>query len=292
MRVLLTGATGLLGGSVAGKMVRDGHEVRCLVRAESPNRSRLGGAGVQVVPGDCSSVEDLRRAMVGADAVVHVAGIEYSPQVTQAMKEAKVDRLVAVSSTSAHSGFESRSGPKLAMERVVEGSGLGWTVVRPTMIYGTELDKNVHKLLRFLDRFPVFPVFGDGENLWQPVYFEDCSAGVCESLYRDGTVGRTYDLPGARPLGYGELVAASADALGVKRRVVNLPVEPVRRALALAERLRLPLPVGSDQVARLREDKAYPYDEASRDLDYSPRPFEEGVVAEVERLRERGVIQP
>jgi hypothetical protein len=38
------------------------------------------------------------------------------------------------------------------MERVVRESGLGWTIVRPSMIYGSELDKNVHRLLRFLDR--------------------------------------------------------------------------------------------------------------------------------------------
>jgi nucleoside-diphosphate-sugar epimerase len=178
------------------------------------------------------------------------------------------------------------------MEGIVRASGLEWTIVRPSMIYGSERDKNVHRLLRVLDRSPVFPMFGSGENLWQPVYHEDCARGVYEALVQPSTVGRSYDLPGAEPLTYLELVRTAAGALGRKPRILQLPLEPVRRSLAAAERLRLPLPIGSEQVMRLREDKAYPYEEARRDLGYAPRPFREGVALEVARLRELGMVRP
>jgi len=173
----------------------------------------------------------------------------------------------------------------------VRKSGLEYTLVRPTMIYGSELDKNVHRLLRFLDRSPVFPIFGPGTNLWQPVYHEDCARGVYEALARPAAVGRAYDLPGAAPFPYATLVETAARALGKETRLVRLPLEPIRRALLLAEMLRLPLPVKSEQVLRLREDNAYPYDDARRDLDYDPRPFHEGVALEVARLREVGLIK-
>jgi nucleoside-diphosphate-sugar epimerase len=199
---------------------------------------------------------------------------------------------VVVGSTSAHSSYEFRSGPKKRMEGVVKGSGLDWTIARPAMIYGSELDKNVHRLLRFLDRSPVFPIFGPGTNLWQPVYHEDCARGVYEALVRPAAVGQAYDLPGASPLPYAALVETAARALGRRPRLVRLPLEPIRRALLLAEALRLPLPVKSEQVLRLREDKAYPYDDARRDLDYAPRPFAEGVALEVARLREVGLVKP
>jgi nucleoside-diphosphate-sugar epimerase len=177
------------------------------------------------------------------------------------------------------------------MEELVRASGLAWTIVRPSMIYGSERDRNVHRLLRFLDRSPVFPVFGPGTNLWQPVYHEDCARGVFEALERPSSVGRTYDLPGAEPLSYLDLVKTSAEALGRRPRIVKLPLEPVRRALVAAERLRLPLPIDSGQVTRLREDKAYPYERARQDLDYAPRPFSEGVAIEVERLRGLGMVR-
>ncbi len=90
---------------------------------------------------------------------------------------------------------------------------------------------------------------------------------------------------------YLELVKTAASALGEKPRIVRLPLEPVRQTLAAAERLRVPLPIRSEQVLRLREDKAYPYDKAQRELDYAPRTFREGIALEVARLRELGVVR-
>jgi uncharacterized protein YbjT (DUF2867 family) len=291
MRILLTGATGLLGGALLGLLLAEGHDTRCLIRADSPNASRFDGERVEILRGDVAREEDLYRALRGADALLHVAGIEYAHPVLSAAGRAGVERILIVGSTSAHSAYAFRSGPKLEMEELVRRSGLAWTILRPSMIYGSERDRNVHRLLRFLDRSPVFPVFGPGTNLWQPVYHEDCARGVFEALRRPVAVGRSYDLPGAEPLAYLDLVKTAAAALGRSPRIVRLPIEPVRLALAAAERLRLPLPVDSGQVMRLREDKAYPYERARRDLDYAPRPFKEGVALEVARLRRLGMVR-
>ncbi len=291
MKVLLTGATGLLGGALLDLLLRENHGVRCLVRENSPRASRLDPSRVEILRGDASRADDLRRALAGADALAHVAGIEHAPAVVDAVRDAGARRLLMVGSTSAHSSFEFRSGPKKKMEQVVKASGLDWTMVRPAMIYGSERDKNVHRLLRFLDRSPVFPMFGPGTNLWQPVYHEDCARGAYEALVRPAAVHSSYDLPGAEPLPYLDLVRTAARALGSEPRFVHLPLEPIRRALVFAEALRLPLPVKSEQVLRLREDKAYPYDDARRDLGYSPRPFGEGVALEVARLREIGLVR-
>lgn len=292
MRVLLTGATGLLGGELLKLLLAEGHEARCLLRAGSPNASRLDAERAEIFRGDAADEEDLLRALQGTDALLHVAGIEYAQPVVEAARRAGVGRVVVVGSTSVHSSYEFRAGPKLRMERVVRRSGLDWTIVRPSMIYGSERDKNVQRLLRFLGRSPVFPMFGPGTNLWQPVYHEDCARGVYEALVRLSAVGRSYDLPGGESLTYLDLVKTAAGALGKKPRIVRLPLEPVRLLLGAAEKLRLPLPVGSEQVLRLREDKAYPYEEARRELGYAPRPFREGVALEVARLRELGVVRP
>jgi nucleoside-diphosphate-sugar epimerase len=114
---------------------------------------------------------------------------------------------------------------------------------------------------------------------------------VLEALKRPVSVHRNYDLPGAEPLTYLDMVKTAAAALGREPRIIRLPIEPVRRTLAAAERLRLPLPIDSGQVTRLREDKAYPYDDARRDLEYSPRAFREGVALEVARLRKLGILR-
>jgi len=292
VKVLLTGATGLLGGALLELLLAEGHEVRCLVREGSPRASRLDPRRPELARGDAGDARSLSRALSGTDALLHVAGIEYAPAVLEAARGMDALRLVVVGSTSAHSSYASRSGPKLRMEELVRASGLEYTIVRPSMIYGSELDKNMHRLLRFLDRSPLFPMFGSGKNLWQPVYHEDCAKGVYEALVRPAAVGQSYDLPGAEPLTYLELVRTAAGALGRKPRIVRVPLEPVRRALAAAEGMRLPLPIRSEQVLRLREDKAYPYDRAKEELGYAPRPFREGIMLEVARLRQLGLVRP
>ena len=105
MRIFLTGATGLLGGSLLTLLLAGGYEVRCLVREGSAGTSRLAGRPVEVFCGDAGEARDLSRALSGfaADAVVHVAGIEYAPQVVAAAREAGIERLLVVGSTSAHS---------------------------------------------------------------------------------------------------------------------------------------------------------------------------------------------
>jgi len=291
MRILLTGATGLLGGALLRLLLAEGHETRCLIRADSPNTSRLDEERVEILRGDVAREEDLYMALRDTDALLHVAGIEYAPPVVRAASRAGVERILVVGSTSAHSAYAFRSNPKLRMEEYVRGSGLAWTIARPSMIYGSERDRNVHRLLRFLDRSPIFPIFGAGTNLWQPVYYEDCARGVFEALQRPASVRRSYDLPGAEPLTYLDLVKTAAAAMGRSPRIVRLPIEPVRRTLAAAERLRLPLPIDSKQVMRLREDKAYPYEQARHDLDYAPRHFRDGVALEVARLRKLGMVR-
>jgi uncharacterized protein YbjT (DUF2867 family) len=289
MRILVSGATGLLGqGFLSLLRGSEGHEVRCFVRTTSPVE-RL--EGLELVYGDARDAGSMERALRGMDAFVHIAGIEHTPHVLEAMRRAGVERLVLVSSTSAHSRFSSRSAPRLTNEALLPGSGLRWTVVRPSMIYGSELDHNMHKLLRFLDRSPVFPLFGSGENLWQPVYYEDLARGLYAALTWPGAEGKSYDLPGKRPLRYLDLVRAAAKALGKKVRIVRIPAEPVRRGLLVAEKLKVPLPVKSEQVLRLREDKAYPFAEARAELGYDPRPFEEGIALEGGRLREVGLVR-
>ena len=290
MKVLLTGATGLLGSELLGLLATRGYEVRCLVRPESPNLVRLDPERVEISYGDAGEEKSFSRSLSGVDLCIHVAGIEYAPQIVPAMQRAGVRRLLIVSSTSVHSAYEHRSGWRRKMESLVRESGLDWTIVRPTMIYGSEMDKNMHKLLRFLDRSPIYPIFGNGENLWQPVHYEDLARAMLAALEKPKAVHQSYDLPGARPLTYRDLVHTAAAALGKKPRIIRLPIEPVRRTLRLAEHARIPLPIQSEQVMRLREDKAYPYEKARRDLGYDPRTFLEGIAQEVARLKETGLV--
>src|SRR5919202_2525977 len=108
MRIVVTGGTGLLGKALVELLLAEEHEVRCLVREGSPRARQLDALRVELVRGNADNVSDLKKALSGIDTLLHVAGIEYTPQVLEAARETEVRRVVVIGSTSVHSAYEFR----------------------------------------------------------------------------------------------------------------------------------------------------------------------------------------
>ena len=132
------------------------------------------------------------RGLAGArcDALVNLAslGFGHAPAIVAAAVGAGLGRAVFVSTTAVATGLPARSkAVRLAAEATVRSSGLAWTILRPTMIYGAPGDRNMSRLLALLIRarrglpgvgLPVvLPVPGGGRGLQQPVHVADI-AGV------------------------------------------------------------------------------------------------------------------
>lgn len=93
MKILLTGATGFVGGYIAEALSKDGHEVKALVRPQSDTEA-LKSWGVGLVEGDLLDEESLRKAVQGIEVVVHAGGMpSYLP-------EAKNDQILYFKATT------------------------------------------------------------------------------------------------------------------------------------------------------------------------------------------------
>ena len=101
-----------------------------------------------------------------------------------------------------------------AAEAAITSSGLDTTILRPTMIYGTPGDRNMIRLVRWLERWPVLPVFGSGRSLQQPVHVSDVAWAVVQVLETPATIGRQFNISGAAPLTYNDVVRLISQALG------------------------------------------------------------------------------
>lgn len=282
MKVLVTGATGFTGSRVVPLLLDSGHEVRCFVR-ETSDRSQLGTLPVEWVTGDLSDNEALTSALHGMDALVNIAslGFGHAESILRSAKEAGVRRGIFISTTAIFTQLNADSkSARLAAEEAIQASGLDYTILRPTMIYGSPRDRNMWRLIRLLRFSPIIPIFGDGESLQQPVFVDDVAQAVLLALGTDVTIGKSYNIAGKDPLTYNQVIDTVASALGKRVWKLHLPYMPIVRLLQFTERIRIRLPIKAEQVLRLNENKAFSYEEAQRDFGFSPRSFAEGIELE------------
>lgn len=287
MKVLVTGATGFTGYYVVSALLEHGYDVRCFARASS-NRDLLLNTQVEWFTGDLGDVPSLTRALEGMDALINVAslGFGHAPGIVKATQDAQVTRSVFFSSTAIFTSVEAPSKVhRTAGEHAVTSSNLNYTVLRPTMIYGTARDRNMSRLIRYVQRFPVMPIFGSGEYLQQPVHVEDVAMSVVGALRTEKSARKCYNILGKQPLTYREVIQTVANLMGRRLLLVSIPSSPVIAVLKGVERLKVRLPIKAEQVLRLNEHKQFSYVEASQDFGYAPRDFETGIRQEIEMTR-------
>jgi nucleoside-diphosphate-sugar epimerase len=298
MRLLVTGGSGFLGGYVLAEAARRGHA--CAALARSPAAARTVAArGATPLAGDLDEGAALAGVFASArcDALVNLAslGFGHAPAVVGAAVGAGLDRAVFVSTTAVTTALPAGSkAVRLAAEESIRSSGLTWTILRPTMVYGAPGDRNLARLLALLARarrtplpggLPlVLPVPGGGRRLQQPVHVADLAGAVLAAVEHPATAGSCYDVAGPEPLAFAELLRASASAVGCRVRLVPVPLAPVIALTRGYERLSRRPRIRAEQWQRLAEDKAFPIDAAARDLGYAPRSFAEGIREEAAAL--------
>ena len=291
MKVLVTGATGFTGSRVVPLLLQSGYQVRCLTRTTS-DRSSLNTARdkpqFEWATGDLSNPESLTSALRGVDALVNIAslGFGHADSILRSAKEAGVKRGIFISTTAIFTQLNAGSKSiRLAAEEAIQASGLDYTILRPTMIYGSPRDRNMWRLIRLLRITPVMPIFGDGESLQQPIFVDDVAGAVLLALQNNITIGKSYNIAGKAPLTYNQVIDTVASALGKRVWKLHLPFMPIVRMLLFTERIKLRLPIKAEQVLRLNENKAFSYEEAQRDFGFSPRSFAEGIGMEISHIR-------
>lgn len=283
MKVLVTGATGFTGSRVAPLLLENGYEVRCFVR-ETSDRSPLSTHPVEWAIGDLSNPQALTSALRGVDALVNIAslGFGHADNIIASAKEAGVKRGIFISTTAIFTQLNAGSkSTRLAAEEAIQSSGLDYTILRPTMIYGSPRDRNMWRLIRLLRVTPILPIFGDGESLQQPIFVDDVAQAVLLALRNDITIRKSYNIAGKAPLTYNQVIDTVASALGRRIWKLHLPYIPIVRFLQFTERMKLRLPIKAEQVLRLNENKDFSYKEAQKDFGFSPRSFENGIKTEI-----------
>lgn len=160
-------------------------------------------------------------------------------------------------------------------ERIIEEicgrAGIGWTILRPTLIYAEGNDKNITRMSHTIRKLRFMPLAGKGDGKRQPVHAEDLAVAAIAAARSPAAVNKVYSLAGTETITYREMVGRVFDGLGMPRVIVPLPVNVWKAAFAIAK------PFFPDFNAamgtRMSQDMTFDTAPAQRDLAWSPREF-------------------
>lgn len=291
--ILLIGATGFLGPVVLKKLLENNYKINCLVRPSSSRTSlleaaELTGKKVGFSVGTLESGDSIISAIKKADIVIYMTGLEYTNLLETFLDTAgrtHVKRAIFISSTTVLIPLDSAvKKQKIYSENLIKKSRLDYTILRPSMIYGSKNDGNFSKMIDFIKRKGFFITFGSGDNLIQPIYIEDVADAILSILDNKRTYGKIYNIAGKNLLKYNDMLAIIKEKLKKQFKIVKLPLGFSRFLISVyAKFFKNPLLVPG-QIERMGVDKKYSYQKAKEDFNFSPISFENGIEKLIRKL--------
>jgi nucleoside-diphosphate-sugar epimerase len=309
VKVLVTGAAGLLGKQLVSALQARGDGVRALV-LPTDDIAWLKQRGVDVCVGDIRIPDTLVPAMRGIDGVLHLAAMhglwrpmkDYyavnvvgTENVCRAAVAARVRRLVHISSYMVYGlGLDrpaDENSPlapfpepyamsKVEGEKVVRQfiarDHLPAVIIRPGTIIGPGDRLHVVKLCDRL-RAGRIVVIGSGHNAVPFVYVTDVVQGLLLALDKERAVGQTYNIANDQPLTQEEIYTTLAEGIGVKPPRLHVPYWPLRALAFVAEgaavltNSRRPPLVTRMGIRVFATDNRHAIDKARAELGYNPQ---------------------
>ncbi|TWI06828.1 complex I NDUFA9 subunit family protein [Aerolutibacter ruishenii] len=234
--VVVLGGTGFVGRHLVPRVLRDGHRVTVVTRGLTADTRAALSREASVREGDVHDAAFLANVFEDADAVVNLTGIlnekgdrgdgfervfvGVTETVIAAMKASGTKRLLEMSALNAGHGESHYLQSRGRAEAKVRGSGLEWTIFRPSVIAGPG-DGLFCRFDKLLGAAPVLPV-ARGHARFQPVWVEDVAEAYARALTDAGSIGQVYELVGPDVLTLAEIVRLTAQARGRHRTVLAL----------------------------------------------------------------------
>jgi NADH dehydrogenase len=290
--ILVTGGTGFVGPRVVHALRGRDLPVRAVVRNPSGrSATTLAAWGAELVPGDMTDAESLRRAVDGCDVVVHLVAIRQGREedfrrvmeqgtrdLVTAAQGAGVKRFVLMSAlgTSAETqDLVPYYHAKWEQEQTVQGSGLEHVIFRPSFVFAR--DGGILPTFRRLARLaPVTPIIGSGRQQIQPIWIEDVAAYFAQAVDKPEAANRIFELGGPDAVTWNEFWERLKRVLGQRRPSLHVPVALMRANALLTERLPGNIPLTRDLLTMLEHgDNVVSNDDAVRTFELPLVPLDE-----------------
>jgi len=290
--ILVTGGNGFVGPKIVRALRERDLPVRALVRRPGDrSAATLAAWGSELVQGDMTDAESLRRAVEGAEVVVHLVAIRQGSDddfrqvmeqgtrdLVAAAKDAGVRRFVLMSALGTSEQTKDLVPyyrAKWEMEQTVQGSGVEHVVFRPSFVFAGDggILPTFTKLARFA---PVTPIIGSGTQRIQPIWIDDVAAYFAAGVDKPEAANRIFELGGPDAVSWNEFWQRLKRELGQRRPSVHVPMGLMRLNALVTERLPGNIPLTRDLLTMLEHgDNVTSNDDAVRTFGLTLAPLDE-----------------
>jgi len=290
--ILVTGSTGFVGPHVVHALRERDKPVRALVRTPSGrSATTLAAWGAELVQGDMTDRESLRRAVDGAEVVLHLVAIRQGPEeqfrqimeqgtreLVAAAQEAGVRRFVLMSALGTSEETKELVPyyhAKWEQEQTLRTSGLEHVIFRPSFVFAR--DGGILPTFRKLAKLtPVTPIIGSGQQRIQPIWIDDVGAYFAQSVDLPEAANRIFELGGPDVVSWNEFWQRLKSVLGQRRPSIHVPTRVMRVNALLTERLPGNVPLTRDLLKMLEHgDNVVSNDDAVRTFKLPLVPLDE-----------------
>ncbi len=234
--ILVTGATGYIGGRLVPRLLDLGYRVRCLVRDPARLQGRPWHNAVEIVAGDVLQPDSLAPALQGVQVAYYLvhsleSGSDYSQRDLRAAgyfgaaaRAAGVERLIFLGALAeAAPGLSEHLRSRQQTGDALRAAGVPVTEFRAGVIVGS--GSLSFEMIRYLtERVPVMICPRWVYTRTQPIGITDVLDYLASALTVPASTGQVVEIGGAQVVTYGEMMMIYAEARGLKRWMVPVPV--------------------------------------------------------------------
>ncbi|HEV7809277.1 MAG TPA: NAD(P)H-binding protein [Candidatus Limnocylindrales bacterium] len=294
LTVAVAGGTGFVGAAIATELVRRGHRVVVLSHRGEPARGGLPDS-VEIRSADVRTGHGLGEALAGVDAVAIALAFRNSPieaprrhqtfmevdaggteHVVQAAVRAGVRRVVYLSGAgAAPDAARHWFRAKWRAEDAVRSSGMTWTIIRPTWIFGPR-DVSLNRFIGFARRLGMVPMTNTGSQLLAPVFVDDAAVLAADALTADAAANQVFELGGPETLSMRRIIVTALRVAGLRRPIIPGPTPLIKLAALPLSWLPRPL-LTPDAVDFINQPATVDIEPLLRRMPRRLTPLEEGL---------------
>ncbi len=246
--IAVAGGTGFVGGEIARELRRRGRRVIVLSSRGESARGRLPD-DIEIRVADIREPASLRVALEGVDELVVSLAFPGLPveqpkkgytfdevdaggteNLVAAGRDAGVRSILYISGAGAgHDAERHWFRAKARAEDAVRGSGMRWTVIRPTWVFGPE-DVSLNRFLGFARVLPFVPMTNFGSQQLAPVFVRDVARLAADSFEDEAAAEQVFEIGGPETLSMRDILHRAMAVAGIRKLLLPAPAALVKLA--------------------------------------------------------------